>query len=71
MEQVTNGSMWCCIVSRRHNGAVKTNPFFLIKTIAPSKRMSVSKYTELVKTDAEVRPLTFERCSRINIKEVV
>lgn len=69
MERVTNGSMWCCIVSRRHNGAVKTNPFFILKTIASSKRMSVDKYEELVRTDGEIRTLTFERCVRINIKE--
>lgn len=69
MDLASNNSMWCCIVARRHDGAIKTRPFLLLQTIAESKRASVAKYEKAVATDGEVRCLTFERCARVTIRE--
>lgn len=71
MDLASNTGMWCCIVSRRQNGAVKTRPFLLLRTIAESKRASVAKYEEAVAKDSEVRSLTFERCNRVTIREIM
>lgn len=71
MDQVTKSGLYCCIVSRRHAGAVNTLPFFITRTLAKTKRDSIAMLDALIKTESEYRTLHFERCSKVTIREVL